>query len=112
MSVIAAAVFHSGVLAQLRPGPGAMFGYQTASPAVLDKANRIAEICAGHSVALPQAAMAFPLTHPAVAGVVLGMRSAEEVLQDVDFFTAGVPAQLWRDLRADGLLDERVPVDE
>jgi len=111
VSVIAAAVFHSGVLAQLRPGPGAMFGYQTASPAVLDKANRIAEICAGHSVALPQAAMAFPLTHPAVAGVVLGMRSAEEVLQDVDFFTAGVPAQLWRDLCADGLLDERIPVD-
>src|SRR5215203_4239944 len=88
VSVIAAAVFHSGVLAQLRPGPGAMFGYQTASPAVLDKANRMAEICAGHSVALPQAAMAFPLTHPAVAGVVLGMRSAEEVLHNFDSRTS------------------------
>jgi D-threo-aldose 1-dehydrogenase len=84
-----------------------MFGYQTASAAVLDKANRIAEICAVHGVTLPQAAMAFPLTHPAVAGVVLGMRSAEEVRQNVDFFAAAVPGQLWRDLCAEGLLDER-----
>jgi D-threo-aldose 1-dehydrogenase len=110
VSVIAAAVFHSGVLAQLQPGPGAMFGYQTASSAVLDRANRIAGMCAVHGVTLPQAAMAFPLTHPAVAGVVLGMRSAEEVRQNLDFFASGVPGQLWRDLCAEGLLDERVPV--
>jgi D-threo-aldose 1-dehydrogenase len=110
VSVIAAAVFHSGVLAQPQPGPGAMFGYQPASAAVLDKANRIAGICAVHGVTLPQAAMAFPLTHPAVAGVVLGMRSAGEVRQNVDFFAADVPGQLWRDLCAEGLLDERVPV--
>jgi D-threo-aldose 1-dehydrogenase len=110
VSVIAAAVFHSGVLAQLQPGPGAMFGYQTASSAVLDKANRIARMCAVHGVTLPQAAMAFPLTHPAVAGVVLGMRSAEEVRQNLDFFAVGVSGQLWRDLCAEGLLDERVPV--
>jgi D-threo-aldose 1-dehydrogenase len=64
VSVIAAAVFHSGVLAQVQPRPGAMFGYQTASAAVLDKANRIAEICAGHGVTLPQAAMAFPADTP------------------------------------------------
>ena len=110
VSVIAAAVFHSGVLAQARPVPGAMFGYQTASAAVLDRANRIAEVCAAHGVTLPQAAMAFPLTHPAVAGVVLGMRSAEEVRENVNSFAAGVPAQLWSDLRGEGLLDERVPI--
>jgi D-threo-aldose 1-dehydrogenase len=38
------------------------------------------------------------------------MRSAEEVRQNVDFFTAGVPGQLWRDLCGEGLLDDRVPV--
>jgi D-threo-aldose 1-dehydrogenase len=108
VSVIAAAVFHSGVLAESRPGAGAMFGYQTAPAAVLDRANRIAEVCAAHGVTLPQAAMAFPLTHPAVAGVVLGMRSAAEVRQNVNSFTAAVPARLWSDLCAEGLLDERV----
>jgi D-threo-aldose 1-dehydrogenase len=110
VSVIAAAVFHSGVLAQARPVTGAMFGYQTASAAVLDRANRIAEVCAAHGVTLPQAAMAFPLTHPAVAGVVLGMRSAVEVRENVNSFAAGAPARLWSDLRAEGLLDERVPI--
>jgi D-threo-aldose 1-dehydrogenase len=110
VSVIAAAVFHSGVLAQNRPGAEAMFGYQTASAAVLDRTNRIAEVCAVHRVTLPQAAMAFPLTHLAVTGVVLGMRSAEEVRQNVSSFATPVPAQLWSDLGAEGLLDERVPI--
>jgi D-threo-aldose 1-dehydrogenase len=110
VSVIAAAVFHSGVLAQPQPVAGAMFGYQTASAAVLDRANRIAEVCAGHGVTLPQAAMAFPLTHPAVTCVVLGMRSAEEVRQNVSSFATAVPGQLWSDLCAEGLLDERVPM--
>ena len=109
-SVIAAAVFHSGVLAQNRLGAGAMFGYRTAPSAVLDRANRIAEVCAAHTVTLPQAAMAFPLTHSAVTGVVLGMRSAAEVRQNVSFFAAAVPAQRWSDLCAEGLLDERVPI--
>jgi D-threo-aldose 1-dehydrogenase len=110
VSIIAAAVFHSGVLAQRRPVEGAMFGYQTASAAVLERANRIADICAAHGVTLPQAAMAFPLTHPAVAGVVVGMRSPGEVRQNVESFATAVPAQLWSELCAEGLLDERVPV--
>jgi D-threo-aldose 1-dehydrogenase len=108
VSVIAAAVFHSGVLAHPRPLAEAMFDYETASAAVLDRANRLAEICAGHGVTLPQAAMAFPLTHPAVAGVVVGMRSAEEVRQNGKSFATGVSPQLWNDLCAEGLLDERV----
>ncbi len=58
---------------------------------------------------LPRAAMLFPLHHPAVAGVVLGMRSAEEVRRDVAAFEADVPAGLWDDLRGEGLLDERAP---
>jgi D-threo-aldose 1-dehydrogenase len=109
-SVIAAAVLHSGVLAQNRPGAGAMFGYRTAPSAFLDRANRIAELCAAHRVTLPQGAMAFPLTHSAVTGVVLGMRSAAEVQQNVSSFAADVPAQRWSDLCAEGLLNERVPI--
>jgi D-threo-aldose 1-dehydrogenase len=110
VSVVAAAVFNSGVLAQRRPAAGAMYGYGQASPNVLKRANRIAEVCAAHGVTLPQAAMAFPLTHPVVAGIVVGMRSAEEVRQNLTAFATGVSAHLWNDLRSQGLLDERVPV--
>jgi len=110
VSVVAAAVFNSGVLAQSRPAVGATYEYQAAPTAVLKRANRIADVCIAHGVTLPQAAMAFPLAHPAVAGIVVGMRSAPEVRENVDLFMAGVPAQLWSDLRSQGLLDERVPV--
>ena len=94
VSVIAAAVFHSGVLAQNRPEAGAMFGYRTAPSAVLDRASRIAEVCAAHRLTLPPAAIAFPLTHPALTGVVLDMRPAAEVGQNVSSFAAALPAQL------------------
>jgi D-threo-aldose 1-dehydrogenase len=110
VSVVAAAAFNSGVLAQRRPAAGARYGYDEASPTVLERANRIADVCAAHGVTLPQAAMAFPLTHPAVAGVVVGMRSPDEVRENLAAFVAGVPVQLWSDLRDHGLLDERVPV--
>ncbi|WP_181958624.1 hypothetical protein [Nonomuraea diastatica] len=50
-----------------------------------------------------RAAMAFPLRHPAVAGIVVGMRSAQEVRLDATAFSARVPARLWSDLRDEGL---------
>ena len=107
VSVLAASVFNSGLLASPRPAVGAMFDYAPASPELLSRAQRIADVCAAHAVTLPQAAMAFPLLHPAVAGIVVGMRSAGEVRSDVAAFAAGAPARLWTDLRDAGLLDGR-----
>ena len=112
VSVAAASVFNSGILAQSRPSAGAHYEYAPASEALVQRANRIAEVCDAHGVTLPQAAIAFPLTHPAVATVVLGMRSAHEVRVNAEHFDHQVPAQLWRDLRDQGLLDERVPIED
>lgn len=110
VSVLAASVFNSGLLATSRPQPGAHFDYAPAAPDVLARTHRIADVCEAHGVALPTAAMRFPLLHPAVAGVVVGMRSADEVGSDIASFTADVPPGLWTDLRAEGLLDERAPL--
>ncbi|MDP9416997.1 MAG: aldo/keto reductase [Actinomycetota bacterium] len=109
VSVLGASIFNSGLLATPRPGEGARFDYEPASAQTLARAHRIADVCEAHGVTLPQAAMAFPLAHPAVAAVVLGMRSAEEVRCNVALFRA-VPPQVWSDLRGEGLLDERAPV--
>lgn len=38
------------------------------------------------------------------------MRSAGEVRRNIESFQAAVPAQVWADLRGEGLLDERAPV--
>jgi D-threo-aldose 1-dehydrogenase len=104
VSVLAAAIFNSGLLAEPGPAEGAFYDYAPASAERLERARRIAGVCEAHGVTLPQAAIAFPLTHPVVAGVVIGMRSAEEVRRNLASFRAEVPAQLWADLRDAGLL--------
>ncbi|MGP3916412.1 aldo/keto reductase [Nonomuraea sp. 10N515B] len=76
---------------------------------MIQRAHRIADVCEAHGVTLPDAAMAFPLRHPAVAGIVVGMRSAEEVRRNLAAFIRQVPERLWTDLAATGLIDERVP---
>lgn len=103
-SVLAAAVFNSGLLATPRPVEGARFDYAPASAELVRRAHRIADVCEAHGVTLPQAAMAFPLRHPAVAGIVLGMRSAEEVRRNVEAFAVDVPDAVWTSLRDEGLL--------
>jgi D-threo-aldose 1-dehydrogenase len=109
VSVLAAGIFNSGVLATPRPAAGANYDYEPAPDELLRRAHRIAGVCEAHGVTLPQAAMAFPLRHPAVAGIVVGMRSAGEVASNTESFGSAVPARLWADLRGEGLLDERTP---
>ncbi|MEU4234310.1 aldo/keto reductase [Nonomuraea sp. NPDC026600] len=108
VSILAAAIFNSGLLATPRPGPDARFDYRPASEEMIRRAHRIADVCEAHGVTLPEAALAFPLRHPAVAGIVVGMRSADEVRRNLAAFTKQIPDSLWTDLAATGLMDERV----
>ena len=110
VSVLAVSVFNSGILATPRPAAGATFDYEPAAPELLRRVHRIANVCEAHGVTLPQAAMAFPLLHPVVAGIVIGMRSAEEAQWNAEAFRDEVPAGLWADLRSEGLLDERAAI--
>ena len=58
---------------------------------------------------LPAVAAQFALAHPAVATVCLGARSRSEVERNASLFAVEIPAALWVDLRAAGLLAESVP---
>ncbi|MFE0525838.1 aldo/keto reductase [Streptomyces sp. NPDC058954] len=110
VSVLAASIFDSGLLATGRPSEGATFDYAPAAPQMIERAHRIADVCDAHGVTLPALAMAFPLLHPAVSGIVVGMRTAEEVRRNIAAFATEIPNRIWDDLRAEGLLDERAPV--
>ncbi|GHJ34762.1 aldo/keto reductase [Streptomyces sp. TS71-3] len=110
VSVLAASIFNSGLLATPRPAENATFDYGPATPHMLERAHRLADVCGAHGVTLPALAMAFPLRHPAVSGIVVGMRTADEVRRNVAAFGTEIPARLWDDLRGEGLLDERAPV--
>jgi D-threo-aldose 1-dehydrogenase len=110
VSVLAAGVFNSGLLAVDHPGPGAMYNYSEVPPDLLDRALRIGEICARHGVPVPQAAMAFAAAHPAVISVVVGTRDASQITRNAALFDKPVPAELWPDLITAGLLHPDTPV--
>ncbi|MYV47716.1 aldo/keto reductase [Streptomyces sp. SID2888] len=108
VSVVIGGAFNSGLLAD--PRPGATYNYAEAPPELLDRAQRIAEAAARHGTTVRAAALAFCRAHPAVAGVLVGARSAAEVRDCAEQFAATVPAALWRELKDLGLLPAHAPV--
>jgi len=96
VGVIVAGVFNSGILAD--PSPGAHYDYAPAAPSVLARAQAMAARCAEFEVPLAAAALRFPLRHPAVTGIVLGLRSVAEVEAAQRHTDADIPAELWAEL--------------
>ena len=55
-------------------------------------------------------ALRFPLHHPAVVSVIPGAQTPDEVTRNVRTLGVAIPAALWADLKADGLLRADAPV--
>jgi D-threo-aldose 1-dehydrogenase len=98
VSVMAGGVFNSGLLA--RPGPGARFDYRAAPAALVERARAIEATCARYGVPLRAAAARFPLRHPAVAAVLIGARTPEEITEAVALRGLAIPDALWDALAA------------
>lgn len=107
-AVVMGGVFNSGLLAD--PRPGATYDYAAAPAGLLDRALRLKALAERHGTTLRAAAIAFPLAHPSVAGVLVGARSAYEVRDAAEQFARAVPDAFWQDVRAEGLLPAEVPV--
>ncbi|MFC4628149.1 aldo/keto reductase [Promicromonospora alba] len=106
VAVVAAAAYNSGILAYDAPPSDATYDYAPAAAGLLDRARRIAAVCAEHGVTLPQAALAYVRTHPAVVSTVVGLATPEQARQAGERAAARVPAELWRALADVGLLPE------
>jgi D-threo-aldose 1-dehydrogenase len=109
-SVVSVGAFNSGILANDRPLPFARYDYRQADERLVARANAVADVCERYGVTVPQAAIAFPLTHPSVVNVTLGMRDAGQVRRNVDLYRARVPAELWQALKAEKLFRADVPL--
>jgi D-threo-aldose 1-dehydrogenase len=107
--VVIAGLFNSGLLARHDVPDGATHDYRVAPPELIDRARRIAEVCARHGTTLPAAALWFPFGHPAVTGAVVGARTEAEILANVAALTKPLPTELWADLREEGLLAPDAP---
>lgn len=100
VSVIAGGVFNSGLLAA--PGAGARYDYRAAPDRLIARAQELAAICARFGVPLRAAAARFPFSHPAVASVLVGARSAAEITDAIQLREADIPAALWTALAGGG----------
>jgi D-threo-aldose 1-dehydrogenase len=107
-SIIVGGAFNSGILAT-GAVPGAKYNYEPAPQPILDRVARIQAVCDRHGVPLPAAALQFPLTHPAVATVIPGMARPHELAANLDLLRTPIPAALWTDLKAEGLMRMDAP---
>jgi D-threo-aldose 1-dehydrogenase len=68
-------------------------------------------VCDRHGVRMVDAAFRFPLHHPAVVSVIPGGQGPDEMESNIAAQQAEIPAALWSDLKAEGLMRQDAPVD-
>ena len=103
VGIVAAAVYNSGLLSRPRPASDAHYDYGPAPAAMIARANAIADVCEEFGISLPEAAIAFPLRHPAVVSVVVGLRTADQVVGTAERYSTRIPDEFWRALADRGL---------
>jgi len=108
IAVLAVAPYNSGILVT-GARPGATFFYAEASADIMERTRRIEAVCDRHGVPLPAAALQLAAFHPAVASVVVGMRDASDLTQNVAHFAHPIEADFWRELKDEGLLAHEAP---
>lgn len=99
--VIAAGAFNSGLLAT--HDTTGTYNYGPAPEDVKTRVRHLTSLCDHHGVTLPQAALAYPLRHPAVTSVLVGVRSPEEIKTNAALAATPVPEYFWEDLRTHNL---------
>lgn len=100
--------FNSGILAT-GARPGAKYNYSPAPEAIMARVARIEQVCARFAVPLPAAALQFVVAHPAIPTFIAGTRTAEQLKQNLDWFSVPIPRDFWAELKRQGLLREDAP---
>ncbi|HWX12722.1 MAG TPA: aldo/keto reductase [Trinickia sp.] len=116
VDIILGGVFNSGILAQgvtanrdASRAADLKFNYGSASLEVIERVSRIEAVCAKFGVSLRAAALQFPYAHAAVACLLTGARSPQELDQNVQAFAAPIPTAFWQAMREQGLLRDDAP---
>ena len=108
VATIVGGIFNSGILA-VWPHPAPTFGYAPAAPDVLERAARIAAMCARHHVPLAAAALQFVLANRTIATVLIGPRSIAELDANLAAARYPIPDALWSELEDDGVIPRGSP---
>jgi len=108
VGIILGGPYNSGILAT-GAVEGARYDYAPAPEAILQRVQKLSEVCAAHDTPLIAAALQFPLGHSAVKTVIPGASTPDEVRQNVAIFETHIPQALWSDLKTEGLLRADAP---
>ncbi|MBK8158673.1 MAG: aldo/keto reductase [Rhodospirillaceae bacterium] len=109
IGIVIGGAYNSGILAT-GARPGAFYNYDPAPQHILDRVAGIEKIVTSHGVKLVEAALRFPLVHPAVVSVVPGASRPQEVALNMHTLAADIPSALWAELKAKGFIRPEAPV--
>ena len=104
-SIICGGPFNSGVLVGRE-----MWNYAKAPAEVVDKVRSIGAVADEHGVALPAAALQFPLANDIITSVIPGPRDAVEMTQLLAWFSMKIPGDFWTALKSAGLMEPDAPL--
>ncbi|HTH95803.1 MAG TPA: aldo/keto reductase [Stellaceae bacterium] len=107
--IMIGAPFCMGILATGAVPNARYFFYKEIPPEIIEKTRRIEAICARHKVPLPAASLQFPLFHPAVANVLVGLQSTTELEQNLAYMRQHIPTDFWADLKEQKIIPENAP---
>ena len=85
------------------------WNYKPAPQDMIERALHLRAICERHGAQLPAAALQFAMAHPAVASVIVGLRSEKEASESLHWIKQGLPGGLWQDFVDEGMLDSSLP---
>ncbi len=105
LGIVAGGPYSSGALVG---GPN--FEYAPAPQDILDRVARIKAIAERHSISMKAAGLQFVLANPAVAAVIPGASRPGRIAEDSAALAETVPADFWRELREEGLVDPAAPL--
>ena len=103
IGVVIGGPFNSGILVT-GPVPDAQYNYAPAPEPIRERARRLEAACRRHGVPLAAAALRFPLRHPAVAAVIPGLMTPDEVRWAAANLATLIPDALWSELAREGLV--------
>ncbi|MGE7369906.1 aldo/keto reductase [Neorhizobium sp. NPDC001467] len=105
LGVVAGGPYSSGALVG---GPN--FEYAPIKPDMKTRIDRIKAIADRHGVSMKAAGLQFSLANPAVAAVIPGASQPSRIAEDGAALRETVPAEFWRELRSEGLVNPQAPL--
>ncbi|MBU2868423.1 aldo/keto reductase [Pacificibacter marinus] len=111
IGIVVGGAFSSGILAT-GAIEDAKYNYEKAPDDILAKVRRIEAVCCRYDTPLAAAALQFSASHPLVASVVVGALSPAHVDTNISAFETEIPADLWAELKSEGLLPRHAPVPD